>query len=212
MEGKFFVWTPAQVAEVLGERDAAVFGEFYDVTAGGNWEDVNILRVVKDARDVAKIFNLTLEETAQILDGGKAKLLEARESRIKPLLDDKALTAWNGLMLAAFAECGAIFERQDFIAAAVKNANFVLNKLSNLPEDGDRWVAAPEENLPQWRSEIERIPGRLRLFRLRSPCAVRGNGRFRMDWSRPPAEFYNGNMFFKTFPGGILSQAMITKI
>ena len=138
VEGKFFVWTPAQVKEVLGERDAAVFGEFYDVTEGGNWEDVNILRVVKDARDVAKSFNLSLEETAQILDVGKAKLLEARQDRIKPLLDDKALTAWNGLMLSAFAECGAIFERQDFIAAAERNANFVRDKLSNL------WQEKPE--------------------------------------------------------------------
>ena len=134
VEGKFFVWAPAQVAEILGERDANVFGEFYDVTAGGNWEDVNILRVLKDARDVAKSFNLTLEEAAQILDDGKAKLLAARESRIKPLLDDKALTAWNGLMLSAFAECGAIFERQDFIEAAERNAKFVLDKLSSRGE------------------------------------------------------------------------------
>ena len=135
VEGKFFVWTPAQVAEVLGGRDAAVFGEFYDVTPGGNWEDVNILRVVKDARDVAKHFNLTLEETAQILDTGKAKLLAARENRIKPLLDDKALTAWNGLMLSAFAECGAIFARNDFLEAAERNAQFVLDWLSNRGEE-----------------------------------------------------------------------------
>ena len=131
VEGKFFVWTPAQIAEILGERDTPIFCAFYDVTPGGNWEDANILRVVRDARDVAQDFGLTLEETARILDGGKAKLLAARENRIKPLRDDKALTAWNGLMLAAFAECGAIFERQDFIAAAKKNGAFLLKKLSN---------------------------------------------------------------------------------
>ncbi len=135
VEGKFFVWTPAQIAAVLGEQDMPVFCAFYDVTPGGNWEDVNILRVVRDARDIARDFGLTLEATAQILDSGKAKLLAAREDRIKPLLDDKALTAWNGLILAAFAECGAIFERQDFIAAAIKNANFVLDNLSNRYEE-----------------------------------------------------------------------------
>ena len=135
VEGKFFVWTPAQIVETLGERDGVIFCAFYDVTPGGNWEEANILRVVRDARDVAQSFDLTVGETAQILDEGKIKLREARESRVKPLLDDKALTAWNGLMLAAFAECGAIFERKDFIEAAVRNADFVLNKLSNRHEE-----------------------------------------------------------------------------
>ena len=135
VEGKFFVWTPAQITEILGKRDAQIFCAFYDVTPHGNWEETNILRVVRDARDVARDFGLSLEETAQILDSGKLKLREARESRIKPLLDDKALTAWNGLMLSAFAECGAIFERQDFIEAAERNANFVLDNLSNLYQE-----------------------------------------------------------------------------
>ena len=135
VEGKFFVWTPAQIVEVLGERDGVIFCAFYDVTPGGNWEETNILRVVRDARDVAQSFGLTVGETAQILDDGKLKLREARENRIKPLLDDKALTAWNGLMLSAFAECGAIFERQDFIEVAERNARFVLDKLSNLHEE-----------------------------------------------------------------------------
>ena len=135
VEGKFFVWTPEEIAAVLGERDATLFCAFYDVTSGGNWEDSSILHVVRDAQEVADAFGLSLQETADILDGGRVKLLAEREKRIKPGLDDKILTAWNGLMLAAFAECGAIFDRQDFIEAAIKNANFVLDKLSNLPDD-----------------------------------------------------------------------------
>ena len=135
VEGKFFVWTPAQITEILGERDAEIFCAFYDVTPGGNWEETNILRVVRDARDVAQSFRLPLEETAQILDSGKLKLREAREQRVKPFLDDKALTAWNGLMLSAFAECGAIFERQDFIEAANRCAEFIKTELSDFYDD-----------------------------------------------------------------------------
>ena len=136
-EGKFFVWTPDDVVAILGEQDTKVFNAFYDVSKGGNWEGSNILHVVMDARDVAQQFGLSVEQAAQILDKARIKMLQAREQRIKPGLDDKILTAWNGLMLAAFAECGAIFNRQDFIDAAVKNAGFVLSELAQ-PEDKTR--------------------------------------------------------------------------
>ena len=136
-EGKFFVWTPDEVTAVLGERDAQVFGAFYDVTPSGNWEGNSILHVVMDARDVAQQFGLTVAQAAEILDGARIKLLEARNQRVKPGLDDKILTAWNGLMLAAFAEVGAILERQDFLDAAVHNADFVLTNLAQKQDNGD---------------------------------------------------------------------------
>ena len=129
-EGKFFVWTPEEVTAILGEQDAKVFNAFYDVSKAGNWEGNNILHVVMDAKDVAQQFGLTVEQAAQILDKARIAMLQARDRRVKPGLDDKILTAWNGLMLAAFAECGAIFNRQDFTDAAVKNADFVLNQLA----------------------------------------------------------------------------------
>ncbi|HLJ54052.1 MAG TPA: thioredoxin domain-containing protein, partial [Chthonomonadaceae bacterium] len=103
-EGRFFVWTPEEVDEVLGRRDALVFDAFYGVTPNGNWEGKNILRVVKDAQEVATGLRISLQDAAQILDGGRARLFAARERRVKPGLDDKALTSWNGLMAAAFAE------------------------------------------------------------------------------------------------------------
>ena len=137
VEGKFFVWTPEELSAILGERDAAVFSSFYDVSPHGNWEGNSILHVVREAKDVAREFNLTVKQAADILDGARVKLLAVRERRIKPGLDDKILTAWNGLMLAAFAECGTIFYRQDFIDAATKNADFVLTKMVQ-PEDNRR--------------------------------------------------------------------------
>ncbi len=135
-EGKFFVWTADEIREILGERDAEIFSAFYDVTPSGNWEGHNILRVVMDAPEIAAKYNISVSEAAEILDSARIKLFKIRENRIKPLLDDKTLTGWNGLMLSAMAECGAIFERDDFIEAAVKNAEFILKYLSHEDSQG----------------------------------------------------------------------------
>jgi uncharacterized protein YyaL (SSP411 family) len=154
-EGKFFVWTPAEIKSVLGERDAAVFCAFYDVSPGGNWESKSILRVVMDAPEVASRFGITVKEAAEILDGGRVRLLQAREARVKPGLDDKVLTAWNGLMLAAFAECAAIFDRDDFRQAAIKNAEFLFANLTDA-DDGGR-----TRLLRTWRGGQAKLNGYL---------------------------------------------------
>jgi uncharacterized protein YyaL (SSP411 family) len=154
-EGKFFVWTPVEIKAILGERDAAVFCAFYDVSQGGNWESKSILRVVMDAPEVASRFGITVKEAAEILDGGRVKLLQAREARVKPGLDDKVLTAWNGLMLAAFAECAAIFDRDDFRQAAIKNAEFLFANLTDA-DDGGR-----TRLLRTWRGGQAKLNGYL---------------------------------------------------
>lgn len=136
VEGKFFVWTPEEIRALLGERDAAVFCAFYDVTERGNWEEHNILHVVMDAPEVAQKFQLTIGEAAEILDKGRARLFQAREQRVKPGLDDKVLTAWNGLMLAAFAECAAIFDNDRFREVAIRNAEFVMSNLATTDNNG----------------------------------------------------------------------------
>jgi uncharacterized protein len=136
IEGKFFVWTPTEIVAELGQREAEVFCAFYDVSDSGNWEGHNILHVVLDADEVAARYGLTVPQAAEILDGGRVKLLAAREARVKPGLDDKVLTSWNGLMLAAFAECAAVFDRDDFRQAAIHNARFVLETLVTRDADG----------------------------------------------------------------------------
>ncbi len=127
-EGKFFVWSREEVMEALGEMDGAMFCAFYDVTPHGNWEETNILHVVQDVTAVARAFGVSVERAAASLDKGKAALFSHRESRIKPGLDDKILTAWNGLMIAAFAECGLVLERPDFVEAAERSADFLLRR------------------------------------------------------------------------------------
>ncbi len=128
-EGKFFVWTPEEIETVLGGEDAALFCNFFGASQRGNFEGKNILNIPVKAADFAQRQGIPLERLAEVIRRGKEALRAAREEREHPLLDDKALASWNGLMLRAFAEAGAALERQDYIAAAKKNANFLLNDL-----------------------------------------------------------------------------------
>jgi len=121
-EGKFFVWDIKEIQQTLGEKDAAAFSAYYNITEAGNFEGKNIPNVT-----------LPDEEVAKSLEESRRRLFELRETRIKPDRDEKILTAWNGLMLASFAEAGVILNRRDYTDAARRNAEFVL---SNLREDG----------------------------------------------------------------------------
>jgi uncharacterized protein YyaL (SSP411 family) len=128
-EGKFFVWTIDEIKEILGAEDAALFCAYYDVTEGGNFEGQNILNVTRSQADTARAANVTTERLNEALERGRRELFAVRERRIKPNRDEKILTAWNGLMLAGFAEAAAILERDDYLSVAQNNARFVLENL-----------------------------------------------------------------------------------
>jgi uncharacterized protein YyaL (SSP411 family) len=132
-EGKFFVWTPAEVEAVLGERDSQVFNFFYDVSDDGNFEGKNILNVRFTVEAAAKALKLEPAKIEAILERGHRILFNEREKRVKPHRDEKVLTAWNGLMLAAFAEAAAILQSEEYLAVAKRNADFLLG---NLQKDG----------------------------------------------------------------------------
>ena len=128
-EGKFFVWSPEEIEEALGSEDAGLFSAFYGVSQRGNFEGKNILNISVKAADFAERQGVTLERLLDVIRRGKETLRLAREEREHPLLDDKALASWNGLMLRAFAEAGAALERQDYLDAAAKNATFLLEAM-----------------------------------------------------------------------------------
>jgi uncharacterized protein len=128
-EGKFFVWSVDEVEGILGREDAALFNAYYDVTVAGNFEGKNILHVSRTVEAAAKELSVTAERLNDALGRGRRTLFEAREERVKPGRDEKILTAWNGLMLASFAEACAIFERDDYRQIAERNAEFVLQNL-----------------------------------------------------------------------------------
>jgi uncharacterized protein YyaL (SSP411 family) len=114
-EGKFFVWTPDEMRAVLGaEADAAM--AYWGVDRGPNFEGTSIL-------------HLPGEPDPARMAAARRKLYEARERRVHPGRDDKVLAAWNGLMSQALAEAGRVLGRADYLAAARRNAEFVLGSM-----------------------------------------------------------------------------------
>jgi hypothetical protein len=132
-EGKFFVWTVSEIEQVLGEADAGPFCSYYNVTPAGNFEGHNILNVTRSVAEVAETEKLSVAQLSTVLERGVKKLFDVRERRVKPGRDEKVLTAWNGLMLASFAEAAAILDREDYLTIARNNARFLLD---NLVRDG----------------------------------------------------------------------------
>jgi uncharacterized protein YyaL (SSP411 family) len=127
-EGRFYVWTVDQVEEVLGE-DAGLFRRAYDVEEGGNWEGRSILHLPHDVDAVARREGLDPAEVRSRLDAARERLLDARTRRPPPFRDEKVLTGWNGLAVRALAEAGGALGREDFLAAAVEGADFLLEVL-----------------------------------------------------------------------------------
>ncbi len=116
-EGKFYVWSEAEIDAVLGD-EAALFKRFYDVTADGNWEGHTILnRLAHPAR--------AEPATEAALACAREALLQARAPRVRPGLDDKVLADWNGLMIAALAQAGLSFDRPDWVALAERAFGFI---------------------------------------------------------------------------------------
>ena len=129
VEGKFFIWTPEEIVKVLGEENARVFNFYFDITESGNFEEKNILNVKNSTEVSAEQLKIPIDELKEILERGRRLLFETREKRIKPFRDEKTLTAWNGLMLATFAEASAILRSEEYLIIAKRNADFILENL-----------------------------------------------------------------------------------
>jgi uncharacterized protein YyaL (SSP411 family) len=128
-EGKFYVWTPAEVEQILGADAAKTFTYCYDVSAQGNFEGHNILNLPKTLQQCAAVLKQPVEQLRSSLATSRQKLFEARSKRIRPGLDDKILVNWNGLMLDAMATAGAVLNEPRYVGAAQRTADFLLAKL-----------------------------------------------------------------------------------
>ena len=131
-EGKFYVWTPAQIREVLEEgqnpncikfsaQQTENLMQFYGVTEEGNFEGANVLYLAGGAA----------AEEPEGLGEMRRALFEARAERVRPGLDDKRLTSWNALAIAALADAGAVLGREDYLDAARDCAAFLLDQMRN---------------------------------------------------------------------------------
>lgn len=129
-EGKFYVWKPAEIQSVLEEdRLFEIIRLTYGISAEGNFEGANILHRSLAPEDVARQLGITLEDVEQALEKGSLRLREARAQRIRPGLDDKVLTAWNGFALSALAAAARYLPQSDVLQAAQELADFLLGSL-----------------------------------------------------------------------------------
>ncbi|HLQ66372.1 MAG TPA: thioredoxin domain-containing protein [Candidatus Limnocylindrales bacterium] len=137
-EGKFYVWSLAEIREALGAEEAALFAHAYGAEEKGNWIDpaagghltgTNILHLTEDPLALARETGLLPAELARRLEADRVKLLEIRSRRVRPLRDDKVLTAWNGLMIAALAKASVALEDPGLAEAAVRAAAFLETHL-----------------------------------------------------------------------------------
>ena len=152
VEGKFYVWSADEIRDALGE-DVDAFMRVYGVSDEGNWEGHNVLNLHLDPRGMAKQLDVDPDEFVDRMATARATLYEIRSKRIWPGLDDKVLTSWNALMLAAFASAGQALGRTDYVEAAIANAEFLRRTMRQ--ESGRlfrTWKAGSE---PKYNAYLE---------------------------------------------------------
>jgi uncharacterized protein YyaL (SSP411 family) len=130
-EGLTYVWTPEEIATVIGPEAALTFCAVYDVSRTGNFEGRNILNRPKSSSQMAVILNREPDELEAELATSRVKLLAARVQRPQPGQDDKVITSWNALMIEALALAGGAFREPRYISAAIKSAEFLLTTLTD---------------------------------------------------------------------------------
>ncbi len=138
-EGAFYVWTREQIVQALGEERAKIFGAHYGVSAKGNapagsdphgeFTNKNILIQRQTVSETAKTFHLSETDARKALEESRKKLFELRARRPRPHLDDKIVTAWNGLMISAFARASQILDEPSFAQTAIAAASFLQAEL-----------------------------------------------------------------------------------
>jgi hypothetical protein len=128
-EGLFYVWTLEQVKKILGEETGDLFCRCYDITATGNFEGKNIPNLPLPLAKCAERERKDPEELGKTLEEARGTLFKVRENRIHPLKDDKILTAWNGLMIAALAKGAQALDEPAYARAAARAARFVLGRM-----------------------------------------------------------------------------------
>ena len=145
VEGKFYTWSKTEIDEILGQ-DSNLYCRFYDISEEGNWEHTNILWVTKPIKDFVHDMSIEMQvdenelETSftQLLDRSNQKLLNVRNSRVRPGTDDKILLSWNALMITSLCKAYAALNNEVFKNLAMKNMQFLEENCKN--NTGSGWL------------------------------------------------------------------------
>jgi uncharacterized protein len=129
VEGKFYIWTYSELQNALSDK-ADLIIDYYNVSEAGNLENgYNILFKRMSDKDAADKYKITEHEFKKLVSEAKEKLLFERDKRIRPGLDDKILTSWNALMLKAYIDAYRVFNNEEYLDFALKNAEFINSKI-----------------------------------------------------------------------------------
>ena len=124
-----YVWSPAEIHEVLGADRGKIFCYVYDVTEAGNWESHNILNLPRPIDQAARLLSRDEAELIAELAESRAEFLAVRDRRVPPGKDTKILVSWNGLMIAALAVAGRALKTPRYLDAAARAAGFILDRM-----------------------------------------------------------------------------------
>src|SRR5581483_7359845 len=145
-EGRYFLWTPAEVAAVVGPEDAELVCAYWDITPEGNFEGRSIPHPVATPAELGARFGRSPEAAAAAIARARARLLEARAKRVPPLRDEKIIAGWNGLMIGSLAQAGLILGERRFVDAAVRAADFLWRELREGTTLLHTWAAGRARN------------------------------------------------------------------
>jgi uncharacterized protein YyaL (SSP411 family) len=128
-EGKYFVWTPAEVERLVAAEDLDLVCRYWDISEEGNFEGKSIPHGTLTVEQLARMFGRTPAEAATALERARRRLLAARTGRVSPLRDEKILVSWNGLMIGTLAEAGRVLGAGRFVDAAAEAAEFIWTRV-----------------------------------------------------------------------------------
>lgn len=151
-EGKFYVWDQSEVEAVLGD-EAALFCDFYGLSAAGNWEGHNILWRPYDEKAFSEKHEISLPELRDTLSRGRKALLQARNQRVRPGLDDKIILGWNALQIKAYARAAEVLGNEAYGQVAVNNLHFIWEHF--LKEDGEGFYHVYKEGRRQYDAFLD---------------------------------------------------------
>ncbi|MEQ8807531.1 MAG: thioredoxin domain-containing protein [Imperialibacter sp.] len=137
-EGTFYIWTKAEIEALLDAKSVELFSDYYGITTEGNWEHgKNVLYSQTGLKELATKHAMPLDAATLALEKSRKKLLEARNKRIRPSLDDKILTSWNALMLSGYLDAYWALGKAEYLDVALKNADFL--KKNMIRNDSGLW-------------------------------------------------------------------------
>lgn len=128
-EGKFYVWSPEEIRQTLGPEIGERFCQLYNVTESGNFEGASILNMTQSYSDWAKAFGVSKSELREEMRAARTTLLELRDQRIRPGLDDKVLCCWNALAITAMCEGFQATQKDSYLASAERAFQFIWSTL-----------------------------------------------------------------------------------